>query len=149
MTPELAVIPCGAAKRPGNHPARQLYTGSYFRAGLRWAIAIRADRILILSAKHGLVELDQRLDTYDLTFGQPGAVTVDDVAAQARQFGLLDATPVVCAGGKRYRGIVRKIWPHATSPVDGLPSMGAHLSHLTRAARRAEAGNRLSAKDAS
>lgn len=78
----LGVISCGSAKLDRPAPAHRLYTGTYFAAQLAWARArFPVDRIRILSAKHGLVGLGERLEPYDLKMGQPGSVTADRIAA--------------------------------------------------------------------
>jgi hypothetical protein len=60
----VALVGCGADKREGRHAARDLYTGSLFRAGLSHAEAT-ADEVLIVSAHHHLVELDQEIGAYE------------------------------------------------------------------------------------
>jgi hypothetical protein len=127
----LAIIPCGARKREGTHPAADLYTGPYFRAALGWARR-NAETILILSAKHGLLPLDHPVETYDLKMGQKGSVTADKVRMQAGALGVLHSRDVTVVGGKAYRDMARQVWPHAISPVDGCTSMGAHLHVLSR-----------------
>jgi hypothetical protein len=128
----LAIIPCGARKREGRHAARDLYVGPYFRAALRWAETSGADRVLVLSAKHGLLGLDELVDAYDLTFGQTGSVTAAEVEQQAYLRLVRHTRPVQCVGGAAYRSVVRQVWPWATSPVDGCTSMGAHLRVLSQ-----------------
>jgi hypothetical protein len=127
----LAIIPCGARKREGIHQAAELYTGSYFRAALKWARR-NADRVLILSAKHGLIPLDYEIESYDLKMGDPDSVTVLALRMQAGALMVLHERHVVVVGGKAYRDMARQVWPHATSPVDSCTSMGAHLQVLSR-----------------
>lgn len=111
MTSRVAIIACGSAKLDRVAPARELYTGSLFRAargdvearGLPWGIA---------SAKYAWVNPDQLLAPYDATFplrripgdeSDPHAFWAADVA-----FGLMDllrrldptAEP---ASGRRWR----------------------------------------------
>lgn len=67
------VVPCGAEKLPHAAPAAELYTGQHFRHTLEnTQIAAGYDRedgydaeILIMSALHGLVRLDEVLEPYD------------------------------------------------------------------------------------
>lgn len=66
-----AIVACAAAKLTGRHPARHLYTSPNFAHMLR-AAELGADRALILSARHGLVDPDQELDTYDTRLAAPG-----------------------------------------------------------------------------
>lgn len=90
------VIPCGAAKADHRTAARDLYTGSMFRHTLAAAVATAdADeqdgcsaRVLILSALHGLVELDTELDPYNVKMGDAGCITPEALAAQAVELGI-------------------------------------------------------------
>ena len=61
----VTLIQCTNTKRSGTHKARDLYDESaYFRRMRKWAQA-RGDPWYILSAKHGLVAPDTRLEPYD------------------------------------------------------------------------------------
>lgn len=62
----IALIGCGKEKREGSHAARELYTGQLFRSSLAHAEEQGFDSIFVLSAKHGLLELDTPVDSYDL-----------------------------------------------------------------------------------
>lgn len=60
------LISCGAAKMGEACAARELYTGSYFKALLAWAESVQApEQICVLSALHGVVPLDQVLEPYN------------------------------------------------------------------------------------
>lgn len=136
MTGSLAIIPCGARKREGTHAARDLYTGPYFRAALAWAENGGFDQVLILSAKHGLLDLNDPVESYDVTFGDSEAVSADVVREQAYLRLATECATVQCVGGAAYRKVVRQVWPSATSPVDNCTSMGAHLRVLSNESRR-------------
>lgn len=90
-TTYLFVVPCGANKLGWSAPARELYTGSYFREVLAAAeleAAATTDelgidtRVMILSAAHGLVDPDTVLAPYDITMTDSGSVTVSELADQ-------------------------------------------------------------------
>lgn len=69
------VIPCSGAKLGHAAPARELYTGSMFRYALgktSQAAELTGGRVLILSARYGLVELDTVLEPYDVTLKRTG-----------------------------------------------------------------------------
>lgn len=66
MSPRLLVIGCGKAKLDRPAPARELYTGSLFRAARRYAEE-SGDRWMIVSAKHGLIDPDRVIEPYDAT----------------------------------------------------------------------------------
>ena len=88
------------------------------------------ERILILSAKHGLLPLDQVIKPYDLAFGQQGTICVEAVRGQAERRGLLEAEPVIAFGGTRYRTVIRAIWPHAIFPVASVGGPGQQMLAL-------------------
>jgi hypothetical protein len=70
-------------------PAGELYVGSYHRACRAAADALTegGGTVLVLSARYGLVPLDQVLEPYDLTFSDRGAATDLYLQAQARKLG--------------------------------------------------------------
>lgn len=91
------VVPCGAGKATLPAPARDLYTGSMFRhvfanaercARLDEEYGRGPARVLILSAKHGLIEPDAVVAPYDLKMGGPGSVTAATIAYQAHELGI-------------------------------------------------------------
>lgn len=62
----LALIGCGAAKAAAPAVPRDLYTGPLFRDALAWAETQGFDRVLVLSAKHGVLCLDcEPIQPYD------------------------------------------------------------------------------------
>lgn len=106
------VVPCGAAKLDLAAPARVLYTGSAFQHALRAAegeaAATERDlgvetEVLILSALHGLVRLDQVLEPYNVKMGDPGSITVDALAVQVPQIGMAYGDEVYAMLPKAYR----------------------------------------------
>lgn len=82
----LVIIPCAAAKVDAPAAARDLYDSANFRHALRAAEATAADqgdtKVMILSAEHGLVELDTVLAPYDTKMGRKGAVAVEVIIDQ-------------------------------------------------------------------
>lgn len=60
----VALIGCGKLKASAPSPARDLYTSDLFRLQLRYAVAV-AERVFILSAKHGLLEPAQVVAPYE------------------------------------------------------------------------------------
>ncbi|MEB3023048.1 MULTISPECIES: DUF6884 domain-containing protein [Mycolicibacter] len=81
----LVVLPCAASKLARCARARALYDSDHFRFTLRAAEARSRSvggRVMILSAKYGLLELDRVIAPYDVTMGQDGAVDVADLSSQ-------------------------------------------------------------------
>jgi hypothetical protein len=65
----VGLLSCGKAKQPGQHPARDLYTSPLFRTSLAYLESV-CHEVYILSAKHGLLELDARVESYDARLPQ-------------------------------------------------------------------------------
>jgi hypothetical protein len=63
---DIALISCTKTKRALPSPAALLYTSTLFNKSLLYALSI-ARRTYILSAKHGLLNLDDVIDPYDLS----------------------------------------------------------------------------------
>jgi Family of unknown function (DUF6884) len=128
--PELVVIPCGSRKLDRRARAADLYVGSYHRACRKAADALQPDRLLILSARYGLLDLDDVIEPYDTPHGAADAITAPALLRQAtlRDIVLLD--PVVALGGARHVGLVHTIWPHALTPLAGTRGMGEQMARL-------------------
>ena len=128
----LVVIPCSKAKLAGIHAAENLYVGSYHRAARAAALRMTVPkRVLILSARYGLIGLEDRIESYELTMGQRGSVTVTTLASQAE--GLQG--PVVVLAGMAYTRMVLAVWPDAETPLAGSRGIGDHLARLKRLGR--------------
>jgi hypothetical protein len=120
MTGPLVIVGCGARKRDRPAPAADLYTGPYFRACVATATAIAPrDHVFILSARYGLLALDDPADPYDLTLGQPGAIDARQLAAQAAERAII-GRPVTALCGGRYAALARQVWADVTTPLAGL-----------------------------
>lgn len=83
----LFIIPCAATKTTHPAPAAHLYTSPHFRHTLATVTAEAAatdgpTRVLILSARHGLIDPTTTLDPYNTTIGDPDAITPHTLATQ-------------------------------------------------------------------
>lgn len=134
---ELIVIPCGARKLDRRARAADMYVGSYHRACRRAAEALRPDRLLILSARHGLLGPDDEIEPYDTPHGAAGAVSALLVREQAAQRGIERLDPVVILGGARHVALAKAVWPHARTPLSGTRGMGEQVARLAAMARSA------------
>lgn len=104
----LVLIPCAARKLARGAPAGELYDSAHFRLTLRAAQArarIVDARVMIVSAKYGLVRLERVIQPYDVTFGQPGAV---DVALLATQLSVQHVDTVEALLPSRYLAVLRQ-----------------------------------------
>ena len=128
----MVIVACGAKKLDRPARARDLYVGSYFRACLAYALAIAlAKDIFILSAKYGLIGINDQIEPYDLKMGEPGSLTVSALSDQAGFGGLFDEK-VTVLGGKLYVGLCRKVWPKLEGPLEGKGGLGKQIQWMRR-----------------
>lgn len=66
MGESMAIVGCGAAKKDGTHPAKELYTSNYFQLKREYAEKC-CNGWVILSAKYGVIEPDTEITSYDTT----------------------------------------------------------------------------------
>jgi len=124
----VVIISCGAKKLDRPARARDLYVGPYFKAALAYALTLTPpENIFILSAKYGLVGLDDRLKPYDLRMGQPGSVKIKTIIRQAERLGVAGRY-VVALGGRSYVSVIRKIWFSVWAPLEGKGGLGDQIS---------------------
>lgn len=140
----VALIGCGKDKADHPAPARELYRGRLFKLALRYALSF-ADETFILSARHGLVRLDEELAPYNVSMSQlrlaERAVWGEQTAN--RLDAALPDLPLAIIGlaGRLYLG---PLWPHCTlrgwavhEPLHGL-GVGKRLAWLARGLRERE-----------
>jgi len=131
----VALIGCGAAKQGRAAPARELYTGPLFRAQLQHAERLFGENVLILSALHGALALDEEVEPYDVRLGRDTRSWGEMVASQLL-FRFLSA-PVefhVLAGAAYVQPLRAHAEAHWTfvEPLAGL-TQGRRLQALKKA----------------
>ena len=131
----IAVITCGDSKRQGVHKAKDLYVGPFFKMCLKYAQSIMPnDKIYILSAKWGLLKLDQEIENYNVKMGDPGSVLVSTLIIQSQELGIKDEA-IIGVAGARYVSIMKKVWSEGKYPLTGLSlgyAMGALKKNMGR-----------------
>jgi len=130
--PPTIVIPCGRAKLDEPAAAGDLYTGSQHRLARQAADRIAADtggRVVILSALHGLVDLDRVLEPYDVTIGDEGAIRPDWVRWQLVDMG---ARTVIALTPNGYTDLLRSAGRGLVEPLAGSVGIGEQRGRLAR-----------------
>jgi hypothetical protein len=133
----IVIVPCSAAKLAVDRPtpARHLYTGSYHLMCRRAAERIAGPAgVLVLSALHGFVQLDDELLPYEQRMDAPGHVSVEQLRAQAAALGILAARDLVALGGRAYVDAVTAVRQDTLRPLDGCRGIGEQRSRLSRLA---------------
>jgi hypothetical protein len=139
VTARLVIAPCGAQKQIVATRADEMYTGSYaslcLQVAQRLACEVQPSRIVILSAKYGFLDLDLVIEPYNVTFGDPSAITLEQLREQAERMHLAAIADVHVLGGRRYVDTVRALWPHAAQVIPaGVGGIGRQLAWLRKAA---------------
>ncbi|MFE6272261.1 DUF6884 domain-containing protein [Streptomyces goshikiensis] len=130
--PQLIVVPCSTRKSGQTvAPAGEMYTGSYHLAARKAAFALSGEEIgpLILSAKYGLLRLEDRILDYDLKAGQTGTIGGAALRRQAHHLAVSGCRTTVLAG-KQYAELARHVWPDLHHPLAGARGIGDHLSYF-------------------
>lgn len=104
---DVVLIGCAKSKRDAPSPARKLYDESpLFRKRLRYAEHLDSHRILILSAKHHVLTLDEEVAPYDETLRNKSASEVrawaEETAEQLREHADLDRDRFTILAGSDY-----------------------------------------------
>lgn len=132
----LTIIPCGKAKL--HHPAEawRLYTGRPFRANWTWGTSV--GDVLILSAKHGLLDPTTVIAPYDVAMAEVYGTDQEPVIVRGRWPFLGFANRyvpeyerVIVLGGDLYRRVALTAWPHAECPLVGVGAIGLMIKKLT------------------
>lgn len=108
----VVLVGCVKGKRAGTHPAKDLYTSALFRRRRSYAES-SGEAWFVLSAKHGLVEPNAELESYDATLDRMARVDRRSwgeavVAALDLRLGGLAGTTVEVHAGARYVDAIRR-----------------------------------------
>lgn len=132
----VVLIPCVSKKLPHAALAKDLYVSSLFQFCLRYAKTLKADAIFILSAKYGLVALDQQLKPYNDTLNSKRDAEIrqwtQGVLQQLRTKVNLEHDTVIFLAGEKYRRHLIGHIKHTEIPLSGL-TIGRQLQFLKQA----------------
>lgn len=131
----IALVACGKDKNPGKWRADELYKGIYFKKCLSYARACKPSKIFILSAKYGLLELDQEIETYDLYLPKLSVAKRREwgarvIAQLGQKTDLLNDKFLVLAGAPYREHLAKKI-KHLEAPLASLGRIGYQMRWLT------------------
>ena len=131
----IVLISCASKKLSEKAKAKDMYISPLFKLNLDYAKRLHPDAIYILSAKHGLLDLDTKIDPYDITLknmtSNQRKTWAQNVTEQLENYTDLQKDHFIFLAGQSYR---KYLTPHITSceiPLEGLP-IGKQLQHLKR-----------------
>ena len=133
MTKKIILISCASKKLAYKSKAEDLYTSTLFRLSLAYAKKLKPDRIFILSAKYGLLNLNDEIATYNETLNNKSVsdikIRAEKVVADLGKMANLKSDMFIFFAGKKYR---ENILPHIRYykiPLEGL-RIGEQLKFL-------------------
>ena len=130
---KVVLLSCVSKKLPHKAKARDLYVSPLFRLGLKYAESLHPDRIFILSAEYGLIDLEKEIEPYNRTLNRMSSTDVlawaGRVLLQLKSSADLKNDEFIFLAGERYR---KNLIPHITNysiPLKGL-GIGRQLKYL-------------------
>jgi hypothetical protein len=133
---KIVLISCVSKKLSRDARARELYVSPLFTFGLAYAESLKPDAIYVLSAKYGLVALDQILRPYNETLNTQKDVAIREwatrVLAQLASKADVRNDEFIFLAGERYRRHLIPSLRHVQIPLQGL-GLGKQLQFLKRA----------------
>jgi len=131
----IVLISCGSQKLDKKTKAEDLYTSTLFKLNLQFAKKQKPDEIFILSAKHGLLGLNDGIEPYDVTLKNMPAKDrkswADGVLKQLNnRFSLKNDYFIILAGSLYRQFLLPELYSYEI-PLEGMP-IGKQLRYLKR-----------------
>ncbi|MGQ9552250.1 MAG: DUF6884 domain-containing protein [Candidatus Bathycorpusculaceae bacterium] len=129
----IVLISCVSKKLSHKTKARDLYVSPLFRMNLQYAQQFSPKRVFILSAKYGLVQLDEEIEPYDTTLNRMSAQErkswASRVVSQLQEHCNLEKDHFVILAGQKYRQYLLPYLKSYEVPMADLP-IGKQLQFL-------------------
>lgn len=127
-------ISCVSKKRDIPCKAEEMYISSLFKKSLSYAKTLNG-HIRILSAKYGVLELDDFIEPYELTLNSMSEMEkktwAEKVITQLNQKNIDFNEFTVFLVGENYRKYLISFFPKKEIPLEGLP-IGKQLEWYTK-----------------
>jgi cytoplasmic iron level regulating protein YaaA (DUF328/UPF0246 family) len=131
---KIVLISCVSKKLHHKSKAQNLYVSPLFQKNLRYAKSLNPDKIFILSAEYGLLDLNREIEPYDKTLNKMSSNEIKEwansVLSQLQKVSNLGRDEFVFLAGNNYR---KFLLPHIKNykiPLLGL-GIGKQLKWLT------------------
>jgi len=132
------LISCVSQKLDEKSKAKDLYISTLFKKNMAYALTLHPDKIYILSAKYGLLGLDDRIEPYNITLTTMKVAKkkawAEKVLTQLKNSEAIEDTKFIFLAGSNYRKYLVLHLPHTEVPMEGLP-IGKQLQFLTEKLR--------------
>lgn len=135
---KIVLISCVSQKLPYRSKAKDLYISTLFKYNIKYAMSLSPNKIYILSAKYGLLELEDEIDTYDETLNAKSTKEIkawaDKVNIRLRSKVDLEKDEFIFLAGERYRKYLIPEMKYYKIPMQGL-GIGSQLQFLKEATK--------------
>ena len=133
MNKKIVLISCVSQKQSRKSRVRDLYISTLFKLNLKYAEKLEPDEIYVLSAKHGLLSLNEEISPYNQTLNEMSAAEIkswsEEVLRQINRVSDIRNTTYIFLAGDKYR---KYLLPHIKDyelPLKGL-RIGKQLKKL-------------------
>lgn len=133
MRKRIVLISCVSQKLPHRAKAKDLYVSTFFKLNVKYANSLSPDEIYILSAKYGLLALENKIEPYEQTLNNMRTDEIKEwanrVLQQLKLVASLEETEFIFLAGDKYRKYLLPHIKNATVPLEGL-RIGEQLQRL-------------------
>ncbi|MBU4205216.1 hypothetical protein KKH26_03535 [Patescibacteria group bacterium] len=133
MTKTIVLISCVSKKLNYRAKVKDLYISPLFKYSLAYARKLNPDAIYILSAKHGLVGLNEYIEPYNETLNEKGVHEIKEwsekVITQISAKHDLKKDMFIFLAGNNYRNYILPYIKNCEIPLKGL-GIGQQLAFL-------------------
>jgi len=129
----IILISCVSKKLGKRAKARDIYISPLFKYYLKYAKSLNPDKIFILSAKYGLLDLEKEIEPYNKTLIKMSSKEIkewaDNVLSQLKEASDLVNDEFIFLAGDRYRKYLIPYLSNYKVPLKGL-GIGRQLKYL-------------------
>ena len=130
-----SIVLVSCVKLKLKHPAqvKDIYISDWFKSALKYAETLNPDLICVLSAKHGLLALNDEIAPYEITLNTMSRKEIKTwatvVTAKLALLSDLQQDRFVLLAGEKYRALLVPHLAHYEVPMQGL-KFGQQLQFL-------------------
>ena len=133
---KIVLISCVSKKQKTPARAEELYISPFFKYNLSYAKMLKPKRIFILSAKYGLLKLNEVIEPYNMTLKKMKDKEIKDwsekVIKELKKETSIEEDEFVITAGEKYRKHLLPLIKNYTLPLKGL-GIGKQLKFLKEA----------------
>ena len=133
MNKRIVLISCVSQKLPQRAKVRDLYISTLFKFNLKYAEKLKPDDIFVLSAKYGLLHLENEIEPYNETLNNMPSVEIKQWASlvleQIKEVCTINETEFIFLAGDKYRKYLLPYIKNSQIPLEGL-RIGEQLQKL-------------------